>query len=69
MNLTDIETFLTLVETRNITKTAESLFVTQPTVSRRLQNLEEEVGIELILAGDESHPPGRKQHVAYRQQR
>ncbi len=25
MNLTDIETFLTLVETRNITKTAESL--------------------------------------------
>ncbi|MBQ3756165.1 MAG: LysR family transcriptional regulator [Oscillospiraceae bacterium] len=48
MNLTDIETFLTLVETRNITKTAESLFVTQPTVSRRLQNLEEEVGIELI---------------------
>ena len=48
MNLTDIETFLTIVETRNITKTAESLFVTQPTVSRRLQNLEEEVGIELI---------------------
>lgn len=48
MNLYDIETFLTIVETRNITKTAESLFVTQPTVSRRLKNLEEEVGVKLI---------------------
>lgn len=48
MNLTDIETFLTIVETRNITKTAESLFVTQPTVSRRLQNLEEELGFALL---------------------
>ena len=48
MNLSDIETFLTIVETRNITKTAESLYVTQPTVSRRLQNLEEELGFALI---------------------
>ena len=49
MNQADIETFLTLVKTRNITKTAESLFVSQPTVSHRLKLLEEELGVPLLL--------------------
>ena len=39
MNQADIETFLMLVKTRNITKTAESLYVSQPTVSHRLKLL------------------------------
>lgn len=49
MNQADIETFLTLVKTRNITKTAESLFVSQPTVSHRLKLLEEELGVPLLI--------------------
>jgi len=49
MNQNNIDTFLTIVETRNITKTAESLFISQPTVSRRLRELEEEVGAQLIV--------------------
>lgn len=49
MNQADIETFLTLVKTRNITKTAESLYVSQPTVSHRLKLLEEELGVPLLI--------------------
>ena len=49
MNQADIETFLMLVKTRNITKTAENLYVSQPTVSHRLKLLEEELGVPLLI--------------------
>ncbi|MDD7770013.1 LysR family transcriptional regulator [Suipraeoptans intestinalis] len=49
MNLAEIETFLMIVETKNITKTAETLFVSQPTVSHRLKLLEEELGVSLLI--------------------
>lgn len=49
MNLADIETFLTIVDTKSITKTAELLFLSQPTVSHRLRALENELGFPLII--------------------
>ena len=49
MNQADIETFLMLVKTQSITKTAENLFVSQPTVSHRLKLLEEELGVSLMI--------------------
>lgn len=49
MNQADIETFLMLVKTQNITKTAENLFVSQPTVSHRLKSLEEELHVPLMV--------------------
>lgn len=48
MNLAEIETFLMIVRTKNITKTAENLFLSQPTVSHRLKLLEEELEVKLI---------------------
>lgn len=48
MNIGEIETFLMIVKTKNITKTAENLFLSQPTVSHRLKVLEEELGIRLV---------------------
>ncbi len=48
MNLAEIETFLMIVETKNITKTAENLFLSQPTVSHRLKSLEEELQVKLL---------------------
>lgn len=48
MNLAEIETFLMIVQTKNITKTAENLFVSQPTVSHRLKLLEYELEVQLI---------------------
>ena len=45
----DIEIFLEIVQSRNITKTAEHLFLSQSVVSTRLKKLEEELGYELFL--------------------
>lgn len=48
MNLAEIETFLMIVKTKNITKTSENLFLSQPTVSHRLKALENELDMQLI---------------------
>lgn len=48
MNLAEIETFLMIVKTKNITKTSENLFLSQPTVSHRLKALENELEMQLI---------------------
>ena len=44
----DIEIFLNLVRTRNISKTAQQLYLSQSTVSNRLKNLEAELDCQLI---------------------
>lgn len=49
MDLTDIEMFLTIVSTKSITKTADALFLSQPTISHRLKLLEKELNCSLIL--------------------
>jgi DNA-binding transcriptional LysR family regulator len=51
MKQIDIETFLTLNKTGSLTKAAETLYVSQPTVSHRLKDLEEELGISLLMRG------------------
>lgn len=48
MNLAEIETFLTIVNTKSITKTADLLFLSQPTVSHRLTSLENELDFLVI---------------------
>ena len=49
MNLADIETFLTVVNTKSVTQTAKMLFLTQPTVTHRLNSLEAELGFPLMI--------------------
>lgn len=48
MNLRILEYFLAVAEAGNITKAAEQLLMTQPTLSRQLKQLEEELEIELF---------------------
>lgn len=48
MDFAEIETFLMIVQTKSITKTAENLFLSQPTISHRLKALENELNMELI---------------------
>lgn len=43
-----LKTFVTLVETGSFSKTAETLFLTQPAVSKRIAQLESELGVGLI---------------------
>lgn len=49
MNREGIETFLAVLETGTVTAAASRLFVTQATVSKRLDQLEEEVGAPLMV--------------------
>lgn len=49
VNLTFLQTFLTVLETGNLNKAAERLNVTQSTVTARLDALEETLGCKLLL--------------------
>lgn len=43
--------FLTVAKEENISKAAEALHITQPTLSRQLSELEEELGVQLLNRG------------------
>lgn len=51
MTLDEIEAFLAVVQTGSITAGARSLNVTQPTLSRRIDALEAELGTQLVERG------------------
>jgi DNA-binding transcriptional LysR family regulator len=48
MDLHQIEIFCTLIKLRSFSKTAEALYLTQPTVSGHIKNLEQELGVKLL---------------------
>lgn len=49
MNYDLIKTFLSLSETRNFNRTAEMLYISQPTVTTRIRQLEQHLGQTLLL--------------------
>lgn len=51
MELRVLRYFLALAREENISKAAESLYITQPTLSRQLAELEEELGATLFIRG------------------
>ncbi|CZQ92922.1 LysR family transcriptional regulator [Trichococcus ilyis] len=51
MELRVLNYFLTVVYEENITSAAEKLHITQPTLSRQLMQLEEELGVSLFRRG------------------
>ncbi len=51
MEIRVLKYFLTIVRTENITKAAEALHITQPTLSRQIAQLEEEIGAPLFYRG------------------
>lgn len=51
IKLNHIHIFLTTVEYGGFTAAAEKLHLTQPAVSRTITNLEEELGLYLIIRG------------------
>jgi DNA-binding transcriptional LysR family regulator len=70
MNTRDLEAFLAVVETGSIVGASARLHLTQPGVSRRIQSLEEQLGIALLdrqskplkptAAGRETYGHGRR---------
>ena len=51
MEFYQIEQFVKIVECGTLSKAAEELFVTQPALTRSMQKLEQELGVELFLHG------------------
>ena len=49
MTYEDVTAFLCVAQYNNFTKASELLYITQPTISRRIQNLEKELGYPLIV--------------------
>ena len=48
MTIRHLKVFVEVYKTENITKAAENLFITQPTVTRAIQELEQYYGIQLF---------------------
>lgn len=49
MNYEHIETFLCVVTCKNISAAAKALYISQSTVSARIQQLEAELGVSLLI--------------------
>ena len=49
MDEKDFEILSTLNETRNITRAAEQLYITQSALSKRIKAIEKELGIEMLI--------------------
>ena len=49
MDTTNLRTFITLAQIKNFTKTAQHLFVAQSTVTNRIRDLENELGVSLFI--------------------
>jgi DNA-binding transcriptional LysR family regulator len=48
MDLHQIEIFCTLIKLRSFSRAAEALYLTQPTVSSHIKNLESDLGVQLL---------------------
>lgn len=49
MNLSTLNYFVQIATVGNLTKAAEQLFISQPTLSRHMKELEQEVGRQLFI--------------------
>ena len=51
MELRVLQYFLTVVREENISRAADILHITQPTLSRQMAQLEEKLGVQLFIRG------------------
>ena len=64
MELRHLRYFVAVVEEQSFTKAAEKLFIAQPPLSRQIQNLESELGIQLFERGSRPYTP-RQQGISF----
>lgn len=59
LSFKSLQCFITLVKTKSFTRTAEQLYLTQPTISKILQQLEQQLQVQLLVKPEH----GRKRQV------
>lgn len=65
MNLQQLTTFVTVISEGSMTAAADKLYLTQPAVSQQIRNLEEELGVELLVRGVRQIKPSPQGEVLY----
>lgn len=65
MNLQQLTTFVTVISEGSMTAAADKLYLTQPAVSQQIRNLEEDLGVELLVRGVRQIKPTPQGEVLY----
>lgn len=65
LNLSQLQTFVMVVSEGSMTAAADKLFLTQPAVSQQMKNLEDELGVELIVRGSKQIKTTAQGEVLY----
>lgn len=65
LNLSQLQTFVMVVSEGSMTAAADKLFLTQPAVSQQMKNLEDDLGVELIVRGSKQIKTTAQGEVLY----
>ncbi len=65
LNFHQLTTFVTVISEGSMTAAADKLFLTQPAVSQQIRNLEEELGVELLVRGVRQVKPSPQGEILY----
>lgn len=57
LNIQQLQSFVTVVSEGSMTEAANKLYLTQPAISQQIRNLEEDLGVELLLRGTRTIRP------------
>jgi DNA-binding transcriptional LysR family regulator len=65
LNLYQLQSFVTVISEGSMTGAADKLFLTQPAISQQIKNLEDELGVELLVRGVRHIRPTLQGEVLY----
>jgi DNA-binding transcriptional LysR family regulator len=65
LNFHQLTTFVTVISEGSMTAAADKLYLTQPAVSQQIRNLEEELGVELLVRGVRQIKPTPQGEILY----
>lgn len=65
MNLYQLQSFVTVISEGSMTGAADKLFLTQPAISQQIRNLEEDLGVEVLVRGVRQIKPTLQGEVLY----
>ena len=64
MNYHELKYILCIAKYQNLTKAAQELYISQPTLTKHLQKLEREMGTKLFSRSGNSYTPVSYTHLA-----